>query len=102
MMAFMLDISKQDKLKNWIMCGNSAQYHLLSCKLFKYIAENEEELKSLLISVKEESEREESEKPSLKLKIQKTKWTTKKSYIFFCSSANEFSPEMPWSVSLSL
>ena len=66
------------------------------------MVETEEELKSLLISVKEESEREESEKPSLKLKIQKTKWTTKKSYIFFCSSANEFSPEMPWSVSLSL
>ena len=67
MMAFMLDISKQDKLKNWIMCGNSAQYHLLSCKLFKYIAENEEELKSLLISVKE------SEKTGLKFNIQITK-----------------------------
>ena len=37
------------------------------------MVETEEELKSLLISVKEESEREESEKPSLKLKIQKTK-----------------------------
>ena len=48
------------------MCGNSAQYHLLSCKLFKYIAENEEELKSLLISVKEESE-----KTGLKFNIQK-------------------------------
>ena len=50
------------------MCGNSAQYHLLSCKLFKYIAENEEELKSLLISVKEESE-----KTGLKFNSQKTK-----------------------------
>ena len=50
------------------MYGNSAQYHLLSCKLFKYIAENEEELKSLLISVKEESE-----KTGLKFNIQKTK-----------------------------
>ena len=68
MMAFMLDMSKQDKLKNWIMCGNSSQYHLLSCKLFKYIAENEEELKSLLVSVKEESE-----KAGLKFNIQKTK-----------------------------
>ena len=37
------------------------------------MVETEEELKSLLISVKEESEREESEKPSLKLKIEKTK-----------------------------
>ena len=68
MMAFILDMSKQDKLKNWIMCENSAQYHLLSCNLFKYIAESEEELKSLLISVKEESE-----KAGLKFNIQKTK-----------------------------
>ena len=50
------------------MCGNSAQYHLLSCKLFKYIAENEEELKNLLMKVKEESE-----EAGLKLSIQKTK-----------------------------
>ena len=68
MMAFILDMSKQDKLKNWIMCENSAQYHLLSCNLFKYIAESEEELKSLLISVKEESE-----KAGWKFNIQKTK-----------------------------
>ena len=46
---------------------------------FKYaddtslIVETEEELKSLLMSVKEESEKEESVKPTLKLKIQKTK-----------------------------
>ena len=56
---------------------------------FKYaddtslIVETEEELKSLLMSVKEESEKEESVKPTLKLKIQKTKWTKKKSYFFF-------------------
>ena len=40
------------------MCENSAQYHLLSCNLFKYIAESEEELKSLLMKVKEESEKD--------------------------------------------
>ena len=37
------------------------------------MAESEEELKSLLMKVKEESEKEESEKVGLKLNIQKTK-----------------------------
>ena len=37
------------------------------------MAEIEEELKSLLMKVKEESEKEESEKVGLKLNIQKTK-----------------------------
>ena len=37
------------------------------------MAESKEELKSLLMKVKEESEKEESEKVGLKLNIQKTK-----------------------------
>ena len=37
------------------------------------MAESEEELKSLLMQVKEESEKEEGEKVGLKLNIQKTK-----------------------------
>ena len=37
------------------------------------MAESKEELKSLLMEVKEESEKEESEKVGLKLNIQKTK-----------------------------
>ena len=37
------------------------------------MAESKEELKSLLIKVKEESEKGESKKAGLKLKIQKTK-----------------------------
>ena len=37
------------------------------------MAESEEELKSLLMKVKEESEKEEGEKVGLKLNIQKTK-----------------------------